>query len=251
MARLKPPQLERIPGTTVAQARYQFNLAGQLITYTLKRSPRHHGITLTIDENGLRVRAPWHASLSHIELLLASHARWITRKLVEWQARKLPPFTWQAGASIMLLGQPLKLAPTPECRITKRDGDYLYIATDTNDPDTLAKHVVAWLRSAAQDWLTQRTVHYAPVLGVHMPIIRLSNARKRWGSCHPRGRIRLNWRLIQMPLELIDYVVVHELAHLHEANHSPRFWHRVADVLPDYNLRRKTLRREGHRYLIA
>ena len=89
------------------------------------------------------------------------------------------------------------------------------------------------------------------VLDVRAPTIRLSNARTRWGTCHPAGRVHLNWRLIQAPPGLIDYVVVHELAHLREPNHSPRFWTWVASVLPDYQQRRLALRRDAHRYLLA
>src|SRR5262249_18354306 len=96
----------------------------------------------------------------------------------------------------------------------------------------------------------ERAAYYAPLLAVEMPTIRLSNASTRWGSCHPDGRMHLNWRLIQMPLCLIDYVVAHELAHLHEPNHSPRFWRHVAAVMPDHKVRRRTLRTEGARYLV-
>mgnify|MGYP001201134009 CR=1 FL=1 len=78
-----------------------------------------------------------------------------------------------------------------------------------------------------------------------------SNAKARWGTCHPDGRVHLSWRLIQTPPALIDYVVVHELAHLREPNHSPRFWNWVARVMPDYKERRQALRLEGHRYLLA
>ena len=83
-----------------------------------------------------------------------------------------------------------------------------------------------------------------------MPLIQLSNARTRWGTCHPHGRVHLNWRLIHMPQHLIDYVVVHELAHLREMNHSPRFWAVVGSVIPDYTARRREMRRESHRYLV-
>ena len=131
------------------------------------------------------------------------------------------------------------------------NGERLYIAAEANNPDTLAYHVIAWLRAAAQSWFEQRAAYYAPAIGVQVSAIRLSNAKTRWGTCHPDGRIHLNWKLIQMPPDLIDYVVVHELAHLREPNHSRRFWHWVANVLPDYEQRRQTLRREGHRYLLA
>jgi hypothetical protein len=103
----------------------------------------------------------------------------------------------------------------------------------------------------AQGWFEQRAAHFARVLDVRVHSIRLSNARTRWGTCHPDGRVRLNWRLIQAPPALVDYVVVHELAHLREPNHSPRFWTWVAGVLPDYKERRQALRRDACRYLLA
>jgi len=87
------------------------------------------------------------------------------------------------------------------------------------------------------------------MLGVAQPPIRLSNARTRWGSCHPAGRIHLNWRLIHFPLPLIDYVVVHELAHLRELNHSASFWRLVAQIVPDHAARRAQIRAHAHHYL--
>ena len=253
MARRRPAQLNFAPTDTPAQlaTRHQFRLGAQRIEYTLKRSRRRRSITFTIDEDGLRVGAPWRATQSHIESLLGSHALWIDRKLAEWQARRRPPFVWEAGAAIMMLGEPLKLALDPARRLTGREGTRLWVAADTRDPAVMAARVVAWLRDAAQAWFEQRATCYAPALDVRVAAIRLSNARTRWGTCHPDGRIHLNWRLIQMPTALIDYVVVHELAHLREPNHSRRFWRCVADILPDYEQRRAVLRRDGHRYLIV
>ncbi len=257
MTRRKPSQLERVPGNTPAQSasRHQFRLDGRWIEYTLKRRLRRRGITFTIDEDGLRVGAPWRASQRRIESLLGAHARWIDRKLAEWQARRPPPYTWQAGATVMALGEPLTLtlALDPARTAPGRDGNRLYVAADagTGPGGALAAQVVAWLRGSALVWFEQRAAHFAPAFDVQVPNIRLSNAKTRWGTCHPDGRVHLNWRLIQMPPDLIDYVVVHELAHLREPNHSQRFWRRVADVLPDYEQRRRTLRRDGHRYLLV
>ena len=253
MARRKSSRLDLAPGNAPAQVatRHQFRLGGEWIEYTLKRSLRRRSVTFTVDEDGLRVGAPWRASQRRIESLLGSHTRWISRKLAEWQARRPPPFTWQAGATVIMLGEPLMLALDPARSATGRDGNRLCIAGDTRDPRALAAQVVAWLRATAQGWFEQRAAHYAPVLDVRVPAIRLSNAKTRWGTCHPDGRVHLNWRLIQMPPDLIDYVVVHELAHLREPNHSRRFWRWVAGVLPDYEQRRVALRREGHRYLLA
>ena len=243
-----------MPGAAPARSatRHQFRLEERWIEYILTRSLRRTSITFAIDENGLRVGAPWRASQRRIEFLLGTHARWINRKLDEWQGRRPPPVTWQAGAIVMALGEPLTLALDPGRSVTERVGGCLHVAADVPAaPAALPAKVVAWLRSTAEGWFKQRAAHYAPALGVPLPAIYLSNARTRWGTCHPDGRIRLNWRLIQMPPDLIDYVVVHELAHLREPNHSQRFWRWVCSVLPDYEQRRRALRSEGQRYLLC
>ena len=254
MAKRKPSQLELLFGGAPAQTatRHRLELAEHSIEYTLKRSLRRRSISFVIDEDGLRVGAPWHATQRRIESLLGKHADWIRRKLDEWRTRRPAPLAWHAGAAVMALGERLTLVLDPARPATVRDGDRLCIpAHAASDSGELAAAVTAWLRRTAQAWFEQRAAHYAPALGVPLPAIRLSNARSRWGSCHPGGRVRLNWRLIQMPPELIDYVVVHELAHLREPNHSPRYWRWVAGVLPDYQELRRSLRREGHRYLLA
>ena len=233
MAALKLFDLFRGATPARAASRHQIALDGMPVDYTLKRSQRRRSITLTIDENGLRVGAPCRASQSRIEALLVSHARWITRKLAEWHARRPAPLVWTAGTTVMALGEPLKLVIDATSRTTARVGGELRVGSRTDDPDALARHTVAWLRATAQTWFESRAFHFAQVLDVRTPSIRLSNARTRWGTCHPDGRVHLNWRLIQAPAVLIDYVVVHELAHLREPNHSPRFWNWVAGVLPD------------------
>jgi len=238
-----------VPAQAVSQ--HQIMLDGVSVSYTLKRSPRRRSITLTVDENGLRVGAPWRSPETRIASMLEGHAHWITRKLAAWQARKPLPFTWETGAAIMVLGQPLTLLPAPARSNTTSDGVHLHVAAQADQPVMMAKQATLWLRSTALEWFGQRTAHFAPMLDVGVPDIRLSNARTRWGSCHPAGRVHFNWRLIHMPAPLIDYVVVHELAHLRVANHSPRFWHCVEQVLPDHKMRRTTLRLEGHRYLGA
>lgn len=230
--------------------RHCYRLAGHSIEYTLNRSARRRNITLTIDEQGLRVGAPWRATQRRVESVLSEHARWIVRKLAEWQARRPQPFAWAAGSRVMVLGEAFALAPDRAHTSISRSGDTLRVPAAGDDAAALASAVLGWLRATAQEWFELRAGHFAPILKVDLPAIRLSNARTRWGTCHPQGRVHLNWRLIQMPPALVDYVVVHELAHLHEPNHSPRFWRRVEAVLPDHVQRRRTLRCDAHRYLL-
>lgn len=109
---------------------------------------------------------------------------------------------------------------------------------------------LAWYRRRAAEMLNERVACFAPLVGVAPPPVTIKDMRSRWGSCSAKGRVNLYWGLVTLPLELADYVVVHELAHLKELNHAPAFWRGVEDVLPDYRERRKRLRAEGPRSVI-
>lgn len=251
---LKPRQLElplefrRSP--LVSQSRIR--LEDRIVTYVIKRSQRRRSITITIDEQGLRVSAPWRATENEIETLLRKHAAWITRKLSDWEQRAPTPRGWHDGETLMLLGEPLCLTLTPAGRSIRREGERLLVdVLAPARPDDIARRVTHWFREQAVTCFHNRVAHYVPLLDVSVPVVHLSNARTRWGSCHPGGRIHLNWRLVHMPLRLVDYVVVHELAHLREMNHSRRFWRIVAGVIPDCAARRQEIRTEGHGYLLA
>jgi predicted metal-dependent hydrolase len=109
-------------------------------------------------------------------------------------------------------------------------------------PEHIHDMVRAWFLQEARALYAQRLDHYAPMLQVQWRKLALSNARTRWGSASSDGRIHLNWRLLHLPLAVIDYVVVHELSHLRVMDHSPRFWDTVRSVLPDYEQQRAVLR---------
>jgi predicted metal-dependent hydrolase len=227
-------------------------LGGTLVSYIVKRSRRRSSITFTIDEHGLRVGAPWQASRGAIENLLRKHDAWVLKKLAEWQARRASPRRWEEGEVLMLLGQPLRLTLVHEDEEIRVDGERLVVCPAASQhAGRTEKQVIDWLRRQALLCFRERIAQFCPVLEVPEPAISLSDARTRWGSCHIGGRIRLNWRLIQMPLRLIDYVVAHELAHLREMNHSPRFWKTVERMMPEYAQRRAEIRVEGHRYLLV
>ena len=109
-------------------------------------------------------------------------------------------------------------------------------------PEAIRVAAHLWLQRQALILFEARCAEFAARLGVRMRQLKLSAARTRWGSASADGTVRLNWRLIHFPVPTIDYVVVHELAHLREMNHSPAFWAVVASVMPDYADRRKALR---------
>jgi predicted metal-dependent hydrolase len=110
--------------------------------------------------------------------------------------------------------------------------------------------LVGWYAERALTQLQARVAHFAVTMGLAPGPVELKGWKRRWGECHPDGTLRFNWRLILCPPMVIDYVVVHELAHLKIAGHNPRFWGVVAKVLPDYAARRRWLNREGSPFLL-
>ena len=225
-------------------------LDGRAISYVLHRSHGRRRISLSVDERGLRIGAPLRASMREIETVLRDHARWVVRKLSEWGEKRAPGRRWESGETLMFLGKPLQLNITTGTENVAPHESALQISTPHMHPENIAALARAWLRTQALSDFAMRVERYREAMTVAPADIRLSNARTRWGSCHASGRILLNWRLIQMPARLIDYVVVHELAHLHEMNHSPRFWGVVAKQIPDYAARRREIRRDAHCYIV-
>lgn len=231
------------PGQPVTQRQLELR-GGHRIPYTLKVSANRRTIGLRVDVNGLTVHIPKRVAQHTVERLLQDKSDWIARKLAEWQDRP-QPFEWKDGAVLKHLGQDilLNLRQDPRNRALEFDGARLYVAQpDPDDLKTVQRKVIQWYAKLARADFTRRIELLAAKLGVPPPPVFLSNARTRWGSCNSRGEIRLHWRLIQAPPHIIHYVVAHELAHLKEMNHSPKFWAWVETLCPDYDTARTELK---------
>jgi len=98
----------------------------------------------------------------------------------------------------------------------------------------------------ALELFNNRAQYFASRIGLCYSKVRTTNAKSRWGSCGPTGTLSFNWHLIAAPMEVVDYVVAHEVCHLSERNHSKRFWEKVASIFPDYKKSRKWLKENGH-----
>ena len=222
-------------------------IEGQWILYELQRA-RRRSIGFLIDDRGLRVTAPKWVTLGQIESALNEKSRWIARKLVEWrehtQRRERLAVRWEQGGKVAHLGQALTLSPEPHARGVRLDTEgLLRIGLPPGaGPTQMQDAVQAWLQKQARQLFSERLAHWSPRLGVQPSRWQLSSARTRWGSCTAEGAVRLNWRLIHFPLEIIDYVIVHELAHLRELNHGPSFWATVQSVLPEFETARRQLK---------
>ena len=223
-------------------------LEGMRVAYLFQRV-RRRSIGFVVGPDGLEVRAPKWVTLKEVELGLQERGEWVLRKWAELQERQknIRQIEWREGASLDYLGAPLHLHLSPQNgRSELNDQRQLLLALPhTAEASQIRDAVQAWLMREAKILFEQRLNHFAPLMGVQWRRLSLSNAGSRWGSARVDGAIRLNWRLIHLKPEAIDYVVVHELAHLREMNHSPAFWKVVADILPDHLERRKALQKEN------
>ncbi|HEX5338907.1 MAG TPA: SprT family zinc-dependent metalloprotease [Gallionella sp.] len=220
-------------------------LAGKHISYTLKRSGKRRSIGLRIDDRGLTVSMPLRASESWLHSVLQDKASWVVEKLDGWQSRKREALRWVDGESIPFLGEQLTLRIRPSLfgGIPQQRGKELWLfVADESDAAHIEQLVTHWYRRQAEPLFAERVAHYAPQLGVAPRMLKLSAARTQWGSCTARGTVRINEQLIRLPLRLIDYVVVHELAHLREMNHSAAFWSVVGSACPNYAKLRRELK---------
>ncbi|MBM3397034.1 MAG: M48 family metallopeptidase [Betaproteobacteria bacterium] len=226
-------------------------LQGVTVSFRFERS-RRKSIGFMVGADGLVVRAPNWVTLREVDAAVQEKGAWIVAKLQQFKERQTgslqQAIEWQHGAEIPYLGCTVQLCVLERGvgRVQGQDLPPEQVLPVTVPPGASTSQVrdaaQVWLKKQARTLFEERLQHFAPLLGVRWQKLSLSSASTRWGSARTDGHIRLNWRLIHLPLSQIDYVVVHELAHLREMNHGPRFWEVVGEVMPDYTQRRKALR---------
>ena len=208
--------------------------------YTIIKS-RRKTLSLTVDGDGnVIIKAPYGCPDKTIAEFAEKHSGWINehRKKSEDIHRK-----YAFSGTFPLMGREIPIVYGSGFLFT---GDKLEIPEGRDIGDISAQLEYIY-RRAAQEYLPQRVKYFSRIMGVSPSQVKISGAEKRWGSCSGRKTINFAWRLAAASPELMDYVVVHELAHLSEMNHSPRFWAIVAAVLPDYREREKRLNEVGIR----
>lgn len=212
-----------------------------MINYILLRSERRTTTTIYVSDGTVKVRAPLRIPKRDVDLFVAANEKWIMDRLSKSIKLKdqREAFTLDYGDIIILRGK--------KCLIDFRegsqvgcDGEVFYLPSGLK-PDQIKSACVQIYRRLAKEYLSDQISFYAARMGVTPTVVKISNAKHRWGSCTSKGSINFPWRLMMADDSLIDYVVVHELAHLKEMNHSARFWAIVGHFIPDYNKRRSQL----------
>jgi predicted metal-dependent hydrolase len=253
---VQPPAIFRHP-----HGEREIRLGEHRVVYALRRA-RRRSIGFVVGPEGLGVSAPRWVGVREIEAALREKGPWILRKLVEQDERGRRRLAarvgWRDGTTIPFLGEPvvvvLDARAAPGHALLNGEGRalpgvarlMLHVGLAHGAaPEQIRDAVQSWLQRQARRVFEERCRLYAERLGVRWTRLSLSSAQTRWGSAHASGAIRLNWRLIHFAMSTIDYVVAHELAHLREMNHSPRFWDVVRSVLPDYEAARGALREDS------
>lgn len=209
---------------------------GQQIPYQLELRPRRT-VGLKITQQGLVVHAPKRIVVHQLNQILQEKSAWILNKLALREANTIEPVQWQHGEHLLFLGQDvvLQVVETKGKSQVQLHADQLVVSIkEVTNQTLIAKKAIQWFQQQAFEDFARRVEIFATKLGVKPPPVALSNAQSRWGSCNSRGQVRLNWRLIQAPPQVINYVVCHELAHLKEMNHSARFYAVLAQLFPDH-----------------
>ena len=213
-----------------------------MIEYTLVRSNRK---TLAIHITGaatVEVRAPMKLAKAEIDRFVASKREWIEGHL-ELRGQRLASraaFALQYGDKLPLRGGEYPITARDGNRVGF-DGERFYMPPDL-PPEEIKRAAVQIYKMAAKGILTEKVIERAKEMDVMPSAVKVNSARTRWGSCSGKRSLNFSWRLIMADDEVVDYVVVHELAHIREMNHSARFWEVVESVLPDWKRRRARLR---------
>ena len=211
--------------------------------HKLIRSRRKSIALMVSPDATLVVRAPLGVSLDYIHDLVRQKRAWIETKLGE--ALKHGPAqkkNFIDGEDFLFLGEKQIFKIYDGSEIKLDSGTLLFPRQFLQKAET---KLIYWYKEKAIEVIAEIARHYSEISGWKFKTINITSAKGRWGSCSSTGSINFTWKLAMAPLEIIDYVVVHELAHITEKNHSSRFWNKVQTLLPDYKKRRKWLKDYG------
>lgn len=216
--------------------------------YTIKRSPKRKKLTITVErDRSVVVHAPESTSEETIRKVVKSKRQWIYEKTQHAQKYDKQPHP--PGKELVNGESALYLGREYQIEVISTESTEIHLEQRFLIPASLAgerRRVLRnWYIDRAEERILPKVESLAATLGVNFANAKIVDNRYRWGSCTPKDNVNLNWRLIKAPMFVIDYVIVHELAHLIEANHTPRFWNIVRTHAPTMEKARSWLREHG------
>ena len=226
------------------------------INYKVTRSKkRRKTISLQIrGESEILVSAPYFTPVKEINRFVEEKQNWIN-KIIQKQkedAVKNKAKEYKAGEHFLYLGQsyPLEVFFEPFENAGVVFWSNRFYLNAREDIDLKKYYFISWYKKKANEYINQRIVFLNRMLKLRHENIRITSAKSRWGSCSEDNNLAFSFRLIMAPPDIIDYVIVHELMHIKEKNHSPKFWQRVAAVMPAYKKHRRWLKDNHHKFIL-
>ncbi len=217
------------------------------LRFTLRRSPRRKTMQITVERNGeLVLSAPPGVDEAALRAFVLEKRFWIYTKLAgkEPLLRQVPRKEFVGGEGFLYLGRShrLKLVDEQDGPLKLAAGRFCL----RRDALPAARgHFIRWYSEHAKTWLSDRVAEYRSRMDVAPAGVKVQDLGYRWGSCGKAGWLYFHWKTILLPARIAEYVLVHELAHLHEPHHTPAFWLRVERAMPDYAQRKEWLAAHG------
>ena len=222
--------------------------------FEIIRTDRVKSASIDVEDNLVKVTVPKNLSDERIEELIKGRILWIKQKLaLQASAIVSKPKEYVDGEAFAYLGRNyrLKCVSGTEESVKLKSG---YLNVTTKNGKRNSEHIKAaieqWYRTKALSRLIDKTRRYSAILKVEPTSINLKDYKAMWGSCSPKGVVSYNWRIILAPHKIVDYIVVHELCHLIEPNHSSKYWKQVRSVISDYENSKEWLKNNGSSLLI-
>lgn len=230
-------------------------ISGSEIEYSIVRSRRKTiGIRVS-REDGVVVSAPLKLSSEYIEGVVVKKAAWILQTLKKIEASKRQEKQYVNGETFLFLGKKYCLEIIHECSKKQYsvfiDGDKLCVCLPSSinageQPPIVRKALAGWYIDRASNLINERIGLYSDKMNVKPSKVVLKSQKTLWGSCTGKNAVNINWKIVMAPLEIVDYLVVHELAHIKVKNHSKAYWDVVKSIIPDFRERRKWLKENGN-----
>jgi predicted metal-dependent hydrolase len=222
------------------------------LTFEVRPSARRRALEITIDRGGeLIISSPPGVPDDQLTAFVREKRFWLYTKLAEKEALQQPVAgkEFVSGEGFPYLGRSYRLLLVDEQdRPLKLEAGWFRLVRDQADQGR--EHFIRWYTDHARPWLRKRVGQWASRMGVEPASVEVRDLGFRWGSCGRSGGVNFHWATILLPVSVVDYVVVHELAHLIEPNHTPEFWARVGRALPEYEQRKAWLAEHGGEHVV-
>lgn len=224
-------------------------LEGQKISYQIVQSKRARRMRITVSSGGVTVTLPYGLKVIEAERMIQQNAGWILEQLKR-VSKKMAAGSRLPVDVVLLRGKPYKIEIIEETQRASRihisEGrEKLLARVPAGSKQSPRSLVEPWLKQQARKEIETVVNDQAARMNLRVNSISIRDQRTRWGSCSSKGNLSFNWRLVMAPPAVLEYVVIHELAHMRQPNHSPAFWNVVAQYAPNYQIQRQWLRKNA------